>query len=67
MRIGLIKKMMGFGAVVAILMGSGGSIPAYAADAVTVTGRRMFLRLSGRVPSQNRSEPPGRRDARYQR
>ena len=42
MRIGLIKKMMIFGAVVAILMDLGRLIPAYGADPVTVTGRRMF-------------------------
>lgn len=42
MRIGLIKKMMIFGAVVATLMDLGRLIPAYAADPVTVTGRRMF-------------------------
>jgi len=42
MRIGLIKKMMIFGVVVAILMDLGRLIPAYAADTVTVTGRRMF-------------------------
>jgi len=36
------KKMMILGAIVAILMGLGGLIPAYAADPVTVIGRRMF-------------------------
>jgi hypothetical protein len=34
--------MMIFGAVVAILMDLGRLIPDYAADPVTVTGRRMF-------------------------
>ena len=34
--------MMIFGVVVAILMDLGRLIPAYAADTVTVTGRRMF-------------------------
>ena len=42
MRIGLIEKMMILGEVVAILMNLGRLIPAYAADGVTVTGRRMF-------------------------